>query len=349
MEKYTVAILIAMILALSYSFFQGSIGVYLAKEILPTLAKGISEPVAVINWLGQKDDVKLYGADNLLSEEQQLLLNEALPPLSKNIQAILDDFDLTKQVYFAVPSTTTLTERTLNIKEAVLYDFTITPTLDEPKILLFHTHANEYFRDSDLELGLEEGIVGTAEVLIQILEDEYGISVLHCKEQFDVVDGEGRRTGAYERMEDPIRQILAENPSIEMTIDLHRDGVAENVHLVTEIGNTQYAQLMFVNGITTLLQDGLAVPVANLENPYIQQNLAMSLQLQLIAESRFDNLMRKIYLNPYRLSTHMMPRALLIEVGAQTNTKQEAANSMVLLARMLADILLPAEISDTGD
>ncbi|MFI3174929.1 MAG: stage II sporulation protein P [Bacillota bacterium] len=342
-EKYSVAAIIAMMIVILYSFFQGSMGVYFAKEVLPTFAKSVAEQIAVINWLGKKDDMELYGADNLISEEQRLLLGQALPEMSKNTLAVLEDFELTKQVYFAVPSTTTLTERKLNVKEALLYDFTITPTLDEPKILLFHTHANEYFRDSDMSLGLEEGIVGTAEILIRILENEYGISVLHCKEQFDVVDGEGRRTGAYERMEEPIRTILAENPSIEMTIDLHRDGVADNVHLVTEIGEKNYAQLMFVNGVTTLLQDGLAVPATNLENPYIQENLAMSLQLQLIAESRFDNLMRKIYLNPYRLSTHMMPRALLIEVGAQTNTKEEAANSMVLLARMLADVLLAEE------
>ncbi len=345
--KYSVAAIIAMMMLILYSFFQGTIGIYFAKEVLPTFAQGVAEQIAVINWLGKKDDVSLYGADNLLTEEERLMLSQSLPELSKNTVAVLADFELTKQAYFAVPSSTTLTERKLNVQEALLYDFTITPTLEEPKILIFHTHANEYFRDSDMELGLEEGIVGTAEVLIQILENEYGISVLHCKEQFDVVDGEGRRTGAYERMEEPIKDILAKNPSIEVTIDLHRDGVADNVHLMTEIGGKQYAQLMFVNGVTTLLQDGLAVPVDNLENPYIQENLAMSLQMQLIGESRFDGLMRKIYINPYRLSTHMMPRALLVEVGAQTNTKEEAANTMALLARMLADVLLEEEA--TGD
>ena len=38
------------------------------------------------------------------------------------------------------------------------------------------------------------------------------------------------------------RPILEANPSIEVVIDLHRDGVAEGTHLVTEIGGKPTAE-----------------------------------------------------------------------------------------------------------
>ena len=58
------------------------------------------------------------------------------------------------------------------------------------------------------------------------------------------------------------------------------------------------------------------------------------------AERLFPDFTRKIYLNAYRFSLHMLPRSTLIEVGAQTNTKQEALNAMEPLAEVLATTLL---------
>ena len=49
---------------------------------------------------------------------------------------------------------------------------------------------------------------------------------------------------------------------------------------------------------------------------------------------------RKIYLNAYRFSLHMLPRSTLVEVGAQTNTKEEALRAMKPLAEILAKTLL---------
>ena len=50
---------------------------------------------------------------------------------------------------------------------------------------------------------------------------------------------------------------------------------------------------------------------------------------------------RRIYINAYRYSLHMLPKSLLIEVGAQTNTKEEVLNSMDILAEILADVIKP--------
>ena len=48
---------------------------------------------------------------------------------------------------------------------------------------------------------------------------------------------------------------------------------------------------------------------------------------------------RKIYLKSYRYNMHLCPKSLLIEVGAQTNTLQEAVNAMDPLAQVLDKVL----------
>ena len=43
---------------------------------------------------------------------------------------------------------------------------------------------------------------------------------------------------------------MEENPTIEVVIDLHRDGVADTTHLVTEVDGKSMAKVMFFNGLS---------------------------------------------------------------------------------------------------
>ena len=83
---------------------------------------------------------------------------------------------------------------------------------------------------------------------------------------------------------------MQENPTIEVVIDLHRDGVAENRHLVTEVDGKQTAMLMFFNGLSKTTSQG---ELTYLYNPYITDNLALSFQMQLTAEEYYPGLTRK--------------------------------------------------------
>lgn len=56
----------------------------------------------------------------------------------------------------------------------------------------------------------------------------------------------------------------------------------------------------------------------------------------------YPGLTRKIYLKAYRYNMHLRPRSLLVELGAQTNTLQEAKNACEPLAQML-DMVLAGE------
>lgn len=204
-----------------------------------------------------------------------------------------------------------------------------------PKILIFHTHAREEYVG-----GLT--VVDIGETLAETMESQYGIEVLHVTDAFYESSNFGNRPtgGEYERMEPVIEKILAAYPSISVVIDLHRDGVNEGVHLVSEQEGKQMAKIMFVNGLC--LNRNIAGEVeekVDLPNPYIGDNLAFSLQMVVNMNQMYPGLSRKIYLNEWRYSTHMKPNSLLLEWGAQTNTSEEAMNSVGPVAEILAKVL----------
>ena len=174
------------------------------------------------------------------------------------------------------------------------------------------------------------------EYLTTLLRDKYHFNVIHHTEVYDMIDGKLDRSKAYALAETSIAQILADNPSIEVVIDLHRDGVAEGTHLVTNINGKDTAQFMFFNGLSRTTKIG---DISYLPNPYIQDNLAFSLQCQLKAAQYYPGVARKIYLKGYRYNMHFKPRSLLVECGAQTNTLQEEKNAMEPLADILHKVL----------
>ena len=251
----------------------------------------------------------------------------------------MEDVEFLKQKYYLVDSRTALLAGDIQPKEFLEKDFAIDNSQAGPKVLIFHTHSTEGFIDSDMSKDMSEGIWGVGERLKEILEKQYGIQVLHDTGRYDIVEGKGQITGAYERMEPAIAKILAENPSIQVVIDMHRDGLPENVHLVTEIDGKSCAKIMFFNGMCRLNKDGVPQPTAGLSNENLKDNLAFSLQMQTKAQALFPDFTRKIYLHAYRYSLHMKPRSLLIEVGSQMNTKEEAKNAMEPLAKVLASVI----------
>lgn len=249
------------------------------------------------------------------------------------------DVNFLKKNIYTVAAITDLKDGEIDPEKFLNMDFSLDTKEDGPKVLIFHTHSHEAYADSDMSLGFDEGVEGVGEYLKQILEEDYGIETMHCTQSFDYVDSKMTVTGAYERMEPVIEQILKDNPSIEVAIDIHRDGIDDTTHLVTNIDGKQTAQIMFFNGLCQIYENDQLVPTEGLENPYLEQNLAFSFNMKYVADEMYSGLARKNYLNAYRYSLNMLPKSLLVEVGAQNNTKEEARNAMVPLAKILATVL----------
>ena len=121
-----------------------------------------------------------------------------------------------------------------------------------------------------------------------------------------------------------------------MVIDLHRDGVADNTRLVSNVGGRPTAQFMFFNGLSYLKGRG---DIDYLVNPYVEENLAFSFQMKLAADEYYPGFSRNIYLKGMRYNMHYREKSLLIEVGAQTNTVEEVMNAIDPIAHILAMVL----------
>lgn len=205
-----------------------------------------------------------------------------------------------------------------------------------PKVLIFHTHVKERYAGEGKD---GKGIAAVGDALADILENEYGIPTMHVEDSF-YLPGSESVTGNYERMSPVIESILKENPSIEIVIDLHRDGIAGDAKFLGAYNGKQAAKFMFVNGVCMRRnQEDKFIPMKQLTNPYLDENLAFSMQAQIQGLEYYPDLMRKIYLKEYRYSLHMKPNSLLIEVGNQNNTLEEAVNSAEPIADIIAKVL----------
>ena len=246
----------------------------------------------------------------------------------------LEDYDFLISRLYNVDSSTKTDPRQLDADTLLQYDFHVDKETEGPQILIYHTHSQEAFADS-VPGDESTTIVGMGSYLTELLQQQ-GFEVLHHKEVFDMADGKIDRNKAYTRAEPVIKKILEENPGIQIVIDLHRDGVGENVHLVKEIDGKPTAMVMFFNGMSYSAKNGA---ISYLPNPYIENNLALTLQMKLASDNAFPGFARKVYLKSLRFNLHLHPGAMLIEAGAQTNTVEEMRNAMEVLARVLGDVL----------
>lgn len=249
-------------------------------------------------------------------------------------KAQLSNYNFAKGFY-TVTSITSLTSDIFKPEELINKELGINKDASKPQILIFHTHSQEGFVDSKAGDDTTT-IVGVGDYLTQLLTEKYGYNVIHDRSVYDLIDGKLDRSKAYTYAQEGIDKILKSNPSIEVVIDLHRDGVAETMHLVTQVDGKQTAKLMFFNGLSYSNING---NIDYLYNPFRTDNLAMSLQMHLLGEAYYPGLMRNIYINAYRYCLHLRGRSMLIEAGAQTNTQQEVKNAMEPLADMLDKLL----------
>lgn len=247
----------------------------------------------------------------------------------------LSDFDYLLQEFYIVDSATATNADQINAERFLSRDFAVDKSEDGPQILIYHSHSQEGFSDSR-EGEAEDTVVGVGNTLARILEDTYGYQVLHVTEAFDLMGGEMDRSKAYDYAREYLEPVLEENPSIQVVIDLHRDGVEEGRRLVTEINGKTTARIMFYNGLSYTRSQG---NVDYLPNPYIEDNLAFSFQLEYEAAKYYPDLYRGIYLAGLRYNLHLCPCSLLLEAGAQTNTVEEVKNAMTPFADILNKVI----------
>ncbi len=251
------------------------------------------------------------------------------------IREQLADYNFLINNIYVVESTTSLKPEEIAVDKLLDVDLSIDVASTDYKVLIYHTHGSEDFADSRGGV-TEDTIIGVGDELTRLLEEQYGIKVYHDRTVYDTVDGVLDRNYAYTLARKGVENILAENSSIEVVIDLHRDGVGNDTRLVTDINGKPTAKIMFLNGVSRMNVNG---DIGYLYNPNKQTNLAFSFQMYLHGKEMYGDYVRKIYIKGLRYNLDMVPRAVLIEAGAQTNTVEEERNAMEPLASIIFKVL----------
>ena len=240
--------------------------------------------------------------------------------------------------FYIVDSTTKINKSVFNVKSLLNKNLSLKKK-EQPQILIYHTHgATEAFKDSR-NGKKEDTIVGVGSYLADILTDIYDYEVIHDETEYDNIGGRIDRNKAYNNALAGVKKILEKYPDIEVIIDLHRDAVNNNNQRVTEINGKKTAQIMFFNGLSRN-QKG---DISYLYNPNLQANLAFSLQLKLAAMEKYPEFTIRNYLKGYRYNLHLRERSLLIELGNENSTVEEAKNAMEPLAEILNEVLTEKE------
>ena len=247
----------------------------------------------------------------------------------------LADFDYIVNNFYVITDRAKVVPDDINGISLLQKDMSMHGSNENPQILIYHTHSKEKFSDST-EQGMSIVEVGT--YLAEILSKDYGYNVIHVTRSFDEVNGVFDRSKAYTYATPVIEQILEENPSIEVVLDVHRDGLPEGSDkLLYDYNGRAVAQIMFFNGISRNNNGDISY----LYNPYREDNLAFSFQLKLKALENFPGFTRRNYIDAYQYNLHLRAKSVLIEVGAQNNTFEEAKYAMNPLAELLDSVLSP--------
>lgn len=232
--------------------------------------------------------------------------------------------------------------KNVKIKNESKYELTqemLTPNylmLNKKDLIIYHTHTCESYTPSEQNSYISSGnfrttdlnftVAKVGEVLSNNLKEK-GINVIHNNTLHDYP----AYTGSYTRSLSTINNLLSQNPSCEMIIDLHRDalGSSSSYGPCVMIGEEKVAQLMFVIGT-----DG-----GGLTHPDWLNNLKVAIAIQERAEELYPGLFKPMIVRNSRYNQHVSNAAFIIEVGATGNTLEECAGSMKYLANVLNEIM----------
>ncbi len=207
------------------------------------------------------------------------------------------------------------------------FEFKGLTTAGKPLVGIYHTHTAESFLPTagvtHRPGGQRGDIVEVGDALVQRLA-KHGVAAMQSRNIHDYPSF----MKAYGPSEVTARKMLADNPSIQMMFDIHRDADKRENAIVTVNGVTM-ARITLVVGMG---QQDLA-------QPHWQQNHAFAKLIDARLSQHYPGLSRGIQLVEWRYNQHLHPRALLVEVGCQENSREEAVRSIELLGDVVAEIL----------
>ena len=208
----------------------------------------------------------------------------------------------------------------------------------QPRVLIIHTHATESYTQVEgwtyedagnfRTLDTSQNMIRVGQAIADILEAA-GIPVLHDTSLNDYPS----YNSSYDRTLTVIEEYLAQYPTIEMVIDVHRDAIelsdGSQMGTAALVGGGEAAQIMLVVGTDE----------GGLTHPNWQGNLSWALKIQAQMDAIYPGLARPLSLSTQRYNQHATPGSLLVEVGTAGDTMPEALAGAEAFARTLVSLI----------
>lgn len=211
---------------------------------------------------------------------------------------------------------------------------------DKPAVLIFHTHTTETYQILDRGF-YEEGfmtrsndsgknMVRVGKAICEQIENA-GYQVIHDTAVYDA-----KYSGAYDRSRAGVREYLKKYPSIQVVLDIHRDAIQQTdgtkIKPTATIDGKKAAQVMIISGCQ---EEGNGID--NL--PDWEYNLTFAVHLQNKLEELFEGITRPLYFCPRSYNMNLTHCSLLLEVGSDSNTLDEAVYTGKCIGKAVAEIL----------
>ncbi len=211
---------------------------------------------------------------------------------------------------------------------------------DEPQVLIVHTHTTEAYLQRDEGVYYSEytgrstddseNITSAGQAMADSLSKN-GIKALHSSVHHD----DPSYNGSYDRSAQTIYDYLEKYPSIKVVIDFHRDSIGYGgedgkMKPTFEANGKKAAQIMIMSGYD---------PSGEYDFAHWEENLRLALRIQSRAEQMYPGMTRPLYFGDFAYNMNINSGSLLIEVGTEVNTLDEARYTGELLGKVLAKVL----------
>ena len=216
---------------------------------------------------------------------------------------------------------------------------TVPPFLKEDfSVLIVHTHTTESYTpsekyrytpsDTDRTTDKNYNMVRVGEEIAKVLTEQ-GIKVYHDT----TINDYPSYNGSYNRSAANISNYIKNDPSIKIVLDVHRDAIegqnGEKIKYTSKINSETAASVMLVVGSN----------LSGLEHNNWEENMRFASQLQRHISSLYPTLMRPINFRSQRFNQQLAPGGIIVEVGTNGNTLDEAILGGKLFAEGLADFV----------
>lgn len=206
-------------------------------------------------------------------------------------------------------------------------------TGEAPTVLIVHSHGSESYQNTDnykessayRTLNTDYNMISVGKRLAENLREK-GINVVHDTTMHD----QPSYNMAYTQSRKSVKAYLEEYPTIQLVLDLHRDAVAKSdgtqLGYTVKIGAEKAARIMLVVG----------TDASGKNHPNWKENMAMAVKLHAQLEKTASGICRPISFRRQRFNQDLSSGAVIVEVGAAGNTRQEALKAVDVLAESIA-------------